>query len=346
MFDYKYPPLEDDGTLILRQDDPKSSGDIKPIKSFMQTQRVEIHRLKPPPDIIITRPEDVATLLKNIGGFDREHILMLHLNAMGKVIGIEEIAVGTASYAPVHPRELIKGAILDSANSIIFVHNHPSGSLEFSVQDIAIAKQVQAVCDLHGIPMHDFMIITSEGFRSMRGQGHLPFDRSEILAVFSSTIFPRITEGSDPDKDITAEEMQCELAVMIAQETLKENCRRRSSPPLGVFEGNRWEELRTRENLLERVRRRRETGFSLRLNLVRDFVLKEASHESINKCCRIAQKTELPVSAQDLAFLTCMEEEMNKARSPTPSQLPTDVSKNHLREKPVKMSQYEHAGPG
>jgi len=341
MPDYKYPPIEDDGTLILRQDDPKSSGDIKPIKTFMQTQRVEIHRLKPPPDITITRPEDVDKLLKNIGGFDREHILMLHLNAMGKVIGIEEIAVGTASYAPVHPRELIKGAILDSANSIIFVHNHPSGSLEFSVQDIAIAKQVQAVCDIHGIPIHDFMIITSDGFRSMREQGYLPFSKSEILSVFSSTIIsPRVTEGSGPD--ITEADMQCELAVMIAQETLTQNCRKRSSPSLGVFEGINLEEVKAIENLLERVRKGRETGFSLRLNHIRDFVLKEASHESINKCFKIAQKTEPPVSAQDLAFLTCMEQEMNKAGSPTPFISPTGVlSKDNLREKPVTMPQYE-----
>ena len=57
----------------------------------------------------------------------KEHVLTLLLSAKGKVLGIEEVFVGSASQATVHPREIFETALHHHASALILVHNHPSG---------------------------------------------------------------------------------------------------------------------------------------------------------------------------------------------------------------------------
>jgi len=218
--------------MILRQDDPVTgtistnpdTPTVKGIKSFYQTQRLEIKRLKHPPKFYINGPRDVFRLLPNIGNLDREYILLLHLSSSNEITGIEEIAIGTLSYAPVHPRELVKGAILDSARAVIFVHNHPSGSTEFSNQDIEVARASQVAFQIYNIPMIDFIVITHDGFNSMKEVGLLPFDRADLILHYDD-IIRNISEDNDPNKEPTDSDIKCNLAVMIAKETLAEHCR-------------------------------------------------------------------------------------------------------------------------
>lgn len=328
MSDYQYPKLEDDGTMILREGynltpagapaNPDDADARKGIKTFYQTQRVEIKRLKHPPETKINGPGDVYKVLQNIGDLDREHVFLLHLNRNGEITGIEEIAVGTAAYAPIHPRELVKGAVIDSANAVIFVHNHPSGSLEFSSMDTEVARSSQIAFQIYGIPLLDFMIITRDGFTSMKERGLLPFDRSEMMLSFD-TLIRGIAEGTDPDKEPTDNDIKCDLAVMIAKETLVENCRRPRNPLPGVAEDKQLDELKLKEELLARIRRQEETSASPRLAVIRDFVFKEASHESIDKCYRKARASGYAYYMQDAAFLNCMEKEMQRTKSKTQS---------------------------
>ncbi|MCK9593836.1 MAG: hypothetical protein M0Q91_17690 [Methanoregula sp.] len=120
----------------------------------------------------VTDPESVLPWIKPIAGMDQEHFICLTLNGAGAVIANRVITIGLLNHALVHPREVFRGAITDNAASVIVAHNHPSGSLEPSGQDIAITTQLKEAGSIIGIQLVDHIIITPGGkFVSMRERG-------------------------------------------------------------------------------------------------------------------------------------------------------------------------------
>ena len=120
----------------------------------------------------VSRPEDVVKILKPIRSQQQEHFVTLSLDGGGHVINTRVNTVGLLNHSLVHPREVFRGAILDNAASIIIAHNHPSGSLEPSSQDIAITNQLKESGTLIGISVIDHIIVTPNGaYVSMRERG-------------------------------------------------------------------------------------------------------------------------------------------------------------------------------
>jgi DNA repair protein RadC len=68
----------------------------------------------------------------------------------------------------VHPREVFQPAVGESAASIILVHNHPSGELEPSQDDLALTKRLVEAGKIMGIEVLDHVIISNKGFLSMK----------------------------------------------------------------------------------------------------------------------------------------------------------------------------------
>ena len=68
----------------------------------------------------------------------------------------------------VHPREVLKIAIRESAASVIFVHNHPSGDPEPSIDDIEITKRLCKSCNIVGINVLDHIIVGSDDYYSFK----------------------------------------------------------------------------------------------------------------------------------------------------------------------------------
>ncbi len=98
----------------------------------------------------------------------REHFYTLLLDSKNSVIKEELISIGTLNASLVHPREVFKPAIRNSANSIILVHNHPSGSKEFSDEDIKVTHKLIEAGKLLKIKVLDHIIITNKGFSSWK----------------------------------------------------------------------------------------------------------------------------------------------------------------------------------
>ena len=124
-------------------------------------------------DIKVTRPEDILPLVAHLKEKRQEHFICLTLNGAGEVLENRVITVGLLNHSLVHPREVFADAITDRAASIICVHNHPSGSLEPSSQDIAITHQLRDAGSLVGIQLIDHIIVSKNGFVSMREKGLL-----------------------------------------------------------------------------------------------------------------------------------------------------------------------------
>ncbi len=119
----------------------------------------------------ITRPEEILPLLSEIRQKRQEHFVCISLNGAGEVLGNRIITIGLLNHSLVHPREVYADAIVDRAASIIVAHNHPSGSLEPSSQDIAITSQLKEAGALLGIQLIDHLIVTKAGHLSMRERG-------------------------------------------------------------------------------------------------------------------------------------------------------------------------------
>ena len=120
---------------------------------------------------VIRGPEDVVALVgRKLRREQREHFLVLLLNARHEVLAKETVSVGSLNASIVHPREVFKPAVLASAASIVLVHNHPSGDPEPSEEDISISKRLVQAGELIGIGVLDHVIIASRGVVSLRSR--------------------------------------------------------------------------------------------------------------------------------------------------------------------------------
>jgi len=98
----------------------------------------------------------------------KEHFMVLHLDTKNKVIKDEIISIGTLNCSLIHPREVFKSAIKESANSIILVHNHPSGESKPSIEDKEITKILVNSGELLSIKVLDHVIIGNNEYYSFK----------------------------------------------------------------------------------------------------------------------------------------------------------------------------------
>ena len=99
---------------------------------------------------------------------DKEHFIILHLDSKNKIIKDEIVSIGTLNSSLIHPREIFKSAIKESANSVIVVHNHPSGDPEPSTEDKLVTKKLFDAGELLGIKVLDHVIVGKNGFYSFK----------------------------------------------------------------------------------------------------------------------------------------------------------------------------------
>lgn len=121
---------------------------------------------------VIKKPEDVAGLIRGrLKDKKKEYFLAILLDTRSCLIKIAEISVGSLDSSIVHPREVFKEAISASAASIIFSHNHPSGDLTPSEDDIMLTKRLAEVGEIVGIEVLDHIIIGDNKYLSLKREG-------------------------------------------------------------------------------------------------------------------------------------------------------------------------------
>lgn len=105
-----------------------------------------------------------------------ESLYLVTLDAANQVTGLFEVSRGSLNASIVHPREVFKRAILQNANSIILVHNHPSGNVEPSKEDIEITERLIEAGKLLNIPVLDHIIIGDGDYTSLRNKHEFMFN--------------------------------------------------------------------------------------------------------------------------------------------------------------------------
>lgn len=119
----------------------------------------------------ITTARDVYDELRPYATKQQEYFLSLTLDGAGHLIETRVITIGTLNQSLVHPREVFADAISDRAAGLIVAHNHPSGILDPSTEDMAVTRRLKEAGELMGIELLDHVIITKAGFLSLRDEG-------------------------------------------------------------------------------------------------------------------------------------------------------------------------------
>ena len=99
---------------------------------------------------------------------NRERFAVLLLDVKHRIIGSKVISIGTATETLAHPREIFHEVIKRGATRLVIAHNHPSGSLEPSPEDISLTRQLLQGSHLLGIPLLDHLILGNGDFSSIR----------------------------------------------------------------------------------------------------------------------------------------------------------------------------------
>jgi len=105
--------------------------------------------------------------LKSMGALQKEQLRGLYLNSRYKIIHEETISIGSLTANIVHPREVFQPALEHGAVAVIIAHNHPSGTLQPSADDIEATEQLKAAGHIMGIDVLDHLIITENKFLSL-----------------------------------------------------------------------------------------------------------------------------------------------------------------------------------
>lgn len=123
----------------------------------------------------VEEPGDAVSILRALGLADAsdEYFYELCLSCNGSITGLHEVSHGELSSTVVHPREVLKRALVNNAHGIIIAHNHPSGDPEPSLQDMQTTDRIKEACRILGINLLDHIIIAGDKYTSFREDGLL-----------------------------------------------------------------------------------------------------------------------------------------------------------------------------
>lgn len=110
----------------------------------------------------INSPKDVFDRCQDFKGLAKEVFKVFLLDSNNAVISSEIVSIGTLNMSVIHPREIFKLAIIEGANAIVLVHNHPSGNIEPSKEDIEVTQQLREAGELLGVKILDHVIVSGK----------------------------------------------------------------------------------------------------------------------------------------------------------------------------------------
>ena len=126
-------------------------------------------------------------LIHSMRDLQREVLTVIFLDSSHAIVESVVMAEGTVNVNNVYPREIIKKGLELNAAALIIAHNHPSGHLKPSVQDIQLTKSLALLCSMMQVSLLDHIII-GDGALSFADEGHMAVIQEEVAAVLSSSL--------------------------------------------------------------------------------------------------------------------------------------------------------------
>jgi DNA repair protein RadC len=122
----------------------------------------------------VRSPQAVSDyLLASLRDQKREVFKVLFLDKALRIMAEKDLFFGTIDEAAVHPREVVKEALLQNASSVVLVHNHPSGKVEPSREDYEITQKIKAACATVSVRVLDHIIIGENQYFSFSERNSL-----------------------------------------------------------------------------------------------------------------------------------------------------------------------------
>jgi len=115
-------------------------------------------------------------------GLKREILTVIYLDSAHAILGSEVVAEGTINVNTIYPREVVRRAINKHAAAIIMAHNHPSGSLKPSPQDLSLTKNLYFICSFLQIQLLDHFIV-GDGVYSFADHGLIESVAAECMGL-------------------------------------------------------------------------------------------------------------------------------------------------------------------
>lgn len=131
----------------------------------------------------ITTSEKAYEILKPLALSPSEELWVLALGPKKTLLKRKMIFRGTVDTCLVHPRDIFKFACAQNASSILIAHNHPSGELSPSYEDLRFTQQIVDASLLMEIPVIDHLIVTSKDYTSLRSEGWCQFTREDLFSA-------------------------------------------------------------------------------------------------------------------------------------------------------------------
>ncbi len=145
---------------------------VGPAKASLIASALEFARRRIRPEgLRISFPPDVLPLIRHFADRRQEHFICVSLNGANEVIATRVVSVGLVNKTQVHPREVFADPITDRASAVIVAHNHPSGSLEPSKEDIDATVQLKSAGEILGIRLLDHIVFNQKGYYSFLEKG-------------------------------------------------------------------------------------------------------------------------------------------------------------------------------
>jgi DNA repair protein RadC len=168
---YKREPLD-----VLRDISPQELMEIPgigPAKATTILAAIELGKraflLRPSERMLINSCDAAASALgHDLMWQNQERFAVVLLDVKNQLIGTKVITVGTATETLVHPREIFREVIKQGATKLIIGHNHPSGNLEPSQDDLYLTEQLLQGAQYLNIPLLDHLILGNGNYQSLR----------------------------------------------------------------------------------------------------------------------------------------------------------------------------------
>ncbi len=171
------------GSLLDMTDDELASTPLSPTCKSRISVVAEVARRHQPQAQIqrcITGPRDVVAICPELRASPVEKLAVLSIDAAGKLLDKQVVAMGAIAHVGVAPREVFVPSIVSRATSIVLVHNHPSGNVQPSPHDIAFTGRMVEAARLLGIELLDHLILGRRAFFSFSVRGLLNASNSRV----------------------------------------------------------------------------------------------------------------------------------------------------------------------
>jgi DNA repair protein RadC len=133
-----------------------------------------VYQTRPNEKTIVDDPSVAAAALSHeLMWQAQERFAILLLDVKHRLLGTQVITIGTATETLAHPREIFRQVLKQGATRLIIAHNHPSGSLEPSPEDLSLTRQLLSGAQFLGIPLLDHLILGNGDFISLRQNTNL-----------------------------------------------------------------------------------------------------------------------------------------------------------------------------